>query len=181
LLGLTGLLCAFGWPTISLFPAYTRFALGHSEKEYSLLVSSLGSGALVAALTNATFGTVGRRGFFLVAGVGLAVVGLGLLSMAERLDAAGLAAACLGFGLILFLSTGQSAVQLSVSDETRGRVMALWAMTLSASAPAGHLVAGAAATRWPVRDVLLFMALGAGLVGVGVLLMAVRGWRREQS
>ena len=178
LLGLTGLLCAFGWPTVSLFPAYTRYALGHAEKEYSLLVSSLGSGALIAALTTATFGTVGRRGFFLTAGAALATVGLGLLAGAERLAAAGLAAGCLGFGLILFLSTGQSAVQLSVSVETRGRVMALWAMTLSASAPAGHLVAGVAATVWPVRQVLAFLAAGAALVGVGVLLLAVRGWRR---
>jgi MFS family permease len=178
LLALTGLLCAFGWPTVSLFPAYTRLALGHAEKEYSLLVSALGSGALVAALTTATFGTIGRRGLFLVAGTVLSAVGLGGLAAAQQFGPAALAAGCLGFGLILFLSTGQSAVQLSVSDETRGRVMALWAMTLSASAPAGHLVAGAAATRWPVRDVLAVMALSAALVGVGMLILAARGWRR---
>ena len=36
------------------------------------------------------------------------------------------------FGLILFLSTGQSTLQLGVPDGIRGRVMALWAITLSA-------------------------------------------------
>ncbi|MCA1684250.1 MAG: MFS transporter, partial [Actinobacteria bacterium] len=179
LMVLTGLLCVFGWPTVSLFPAYTKLALGHAEKEYSALVSALGSGALLAALTTATFGTVGRRGFFLAAGAGLAAVGLGLLSAAERLGSAAAAAGCLGFGLILFLSTGQSAVQLSVADETRGRVMALWAMTLSASAPVGHLLAGAAATVWPVRDVLTAMAAAAAVVAAAVLVLAVRGWKRD--
>ncbi len=179
LLVLTGFLSVFGWPTMSLFPPYTRLALGRAEEEYSTLVSSLGAGALLAALTTATFGTVGRRGFFLVAGSGLAAVGLGLLAGAHALGSAAAAAACLGFGLILFLATGQSAMQLSVTDETRGRVMALWAMTLSASAPVGHLVAGASATIWPVRDVFVGMAAGAGTVAAGMLALAARGWRRN--
>ncbi len=181
LLLLTGLLGVFGWPAVSLFPAYTRLALGHAEKEYSALVSSIGAGALVAALATATFGTVGRRGLFLVAGSALTAAGLAGLAAAPSLGAAGLAAGCLGFGLILFLATGQSAVQLSVTDETRGRVMALWAMTLSASAPTGHLLAGSAATAFPVRGVFAGMAAGAGLVAAGVLLLAARGWRRGQN
>jgi MFS family permease len=181
LLAATGLLCVFGWPALSLFPVYTRMALGHAETEYSVLVSSIGAGALVAALTNATFGTVGRRGFFLLAGAGVASAGLLALAVAQSLGAAVFAAGCLGFGLILFLSTGQSAIQLSVTDETRGRVMALWAMTLSASAPVGHLLAGVAATEWPVRWVLAGMAFGAGLVSAGTLLLAARGWKRDQN
>jgi hypothetical protein len=63
-------------------------------------------------------------------------------------------------------------MQLSVDDRTRGRVMALWAMTLSASAPVGHLAAGAAATVVPVRDVLGWMAVGAIAVAVGVVGLA---------
>ena len=87
LLLMTGLLCVFGWPVLSLFPAYTRLALGHAEKEYSVLVSSIGAGALVAALTTATFGTVGRRGFFLLAGASVTAAGLLALSVAESLGA----------------------------------------------------------------------------------------------
>lgn len=172
LLVLTGFLCVFGWPAISLFPAYTRLALGHAEKEYSALVSALGAGALVAALTTATFGTVARRRWFLLAGSLLIVVGLAGLAWAGSLPAAALAAGGLGLGMILFLSTGQTAMQLGVDDKTRGRVMALWAMTLSASAPVGHLLAGAAATAWPVRDVFGWMAFGALAVAVGVAVLA---------
>lgn len=169
LLLFTGLLSVFGWPALSLFPAYTKFALGHSEKEYSVLVSAIGMGAFLAAFANATFGTIGRRGLFLSVGAGLTATGLALLSLVTELPDAMLSAGCLGFGLILFLSTGQSSVQLGVPDEVRGRVMALWAMTLSASAPLGHLVAGAAAQAWPVRDVLTALAIGAATIACGVV------------
>lgn len=178
LLVLTGLLCVFGWPALSLFPAYTKLVLNHAEKEYSILVSTLGAGALGAALTTATFGTVGRRGFFLATGATLTAVALGLLALAPELASAAVAAACLGFGLILFLSTGQSAMQLAVEDHTRGRVMALWAMTLAGSAPVGHLLAGAAATVWPIREVLTGMACGAALAAFGVAGLAW-DWRNR--
>jgi len=176
LLVLTGCVSIAAWPALSLFPAYTSLALGHAEKEYSVLVSCLGTGALVAALANATFGTIARRGLFLGLGAGLAALGLLGLSLAESLYTAGAAASCLGFGLILYLSTGQSALQLSVPDTTRGRVMALWAMTLSASAPVGHLLAGGAATVWPVRDVLTVLASATGVLAVAVVgLVMIRG------
>jgi hypothetical protein len=41
-------------------------------------------------------------------------------------------------------------------------------------APVGHLLAGAAAQAWPVRDVLVGMATGAALVAAGVGVLAVR-------
>lgn len=179
LLGLTGLLSIFGWPTLSLLPAYTKLALGHAEKEYSILVSALGAGALVGALTTATFGTVARRERFLIIGCLFGASGLFGLTLAETLPQAMTSAGCLGLGMILFLSTAQSAMQLSVPDEVRGRVMALWAMTLSASAPVGHLLAAKATEFWPIRDIMMAQSLGAALVAVAVLLMIVS--RRSRS
>jgi MFS family permease len=164
LLGLSGLLCVFAWPALTLFPAYTRTVLGHSEREYSVLVSALGLGALAAALTTATFGSAERRGKLLVTGAGLSTVGLGGLAVAVHLPLALFSASTLGFGLVLFLTTGQATLQLDSTEATRGRMMALWAMMLSASAPVGHLAAGAAAQHYPVAAVLAALALGAACV-----------------
>ena len=178
LLLFTGMLSVSGWPALSLFPAYTRTVLGRAEEEYSVLVSGLGAGALVGALTTATFGSVARRALFLSAGAGFVAAGLAGLTLASTLPPAVAAAACHGFGMILFLSTGQSALQLSATDEARGKVMALWAMTLSSSAPLGHLVAGAVARREGVEPVLTAMTAGAAAVAAGVLAVSVvRGWR----
>lgn len=173
---LTLVLCIFAWPTLTLFPGYTRERLHRAEETYSFLVSALGAGALCAALTTATFGRAERRAKFLVFGAGVTSLGIGGLATVAILPAAVPCAAAVGFGLILFLSTGQSTLQLAVPDGTRGRVMALWAMTLSASAPIGHLLAGQAAEAFGIEPVLIAMAAGTGCVAVGLAgLLFARG------
>jgi MFS family permease len=158
--------CIFGWPLLTILPAYTKLNLKLSEQTYSLLVSAVGAGALIAALTTATFGTTSRRGQFLILGAVVAAIGLEGLSQTSGVEIAAICCAAAGFGLILFLSTGQSTMQLAVPDEKRGRVMALWAMTLSASAPVGHLIAGELVTLVGVEPVLLGMAAGVGIVAI---------------
>jgi MFS family permease len=176
---LTLVFCMFGWPVLTLFPGYTHLQLGLAEESYSFLVSALGAGALVGALATAAFGTTGRRGSFLILGAVTAAAGILGLSSVATLEAAAGFAACVGFGLILFLSTGQSTLQLAVDDGTRGRVMALWAMTLSASAPIGHLLAGLAAEAIGLAIVLRTMAIGVSVVAVGLAaLTAWRGWEK---
>ena len=176
---LTLFMCIFGWPLITILPAYTRLNLNLSEQTYSLLVSAVGAGALLAALTTATFGSAARRGQFLVLGAVCSAIGLCCLSQTVRPVLAGLSCAAAGFGLILFLSIGQSIMQLAVPDEKRGRVMAVWAMTLSASAPIGHLLAGQAITFVGVPPVLLGMAIGVGCVAL--VMAAMLAMQREEK
>jgi len=171
---LTLVFCIFAWPTLTLFPAYTRERLHRAEETYSFLVSSLGAGALCAALTTATFGRAERRRRFLVLGAGITAFGIGGLAAVDHLPAAVPCAAAVGFGLILFLSTGQSTLQLAVPDGTRGRVLALWAMTLSASAPLGHLLAGQAAGAFGIEPVLIAMAAGTGAIALGMSVLLGR-------
>ena len=101
-----------------------------------------------------------------------ASLGVGGLGFVSTPVAAGACCSALGFGLILYLSTGQSTLQLNAPDAARGKVMALWAMTLSASAPLGHLIAGSVARVWSVPAVLLTMSLGAALAAVGIIILA---------
>jgi len=160
LVAITFVVCVFGWPVLTMLPAYTRIQLGLKEDAYSWLLSSLGAGALSAALATATFGSVGRRGTFLLVGVAASGMGVTGLALAVRLWLAAGCCILLGFGMILFLATAQSTLQLAVPDDKRGRVMALWAMTLSGSAPLGHLLAGQAVTEFGIGPVLFAMALG---------------------
>lgn len=170
---LTGVFCIFTWPVISLLPAFTRTVVGLEERAFSLFVSCLGMGALVAAFTTATFGSIHRRRRFLQIGSAVAALGIGGLSISVLQLTAGISCAALGFGLILYLSTGQSTIQLNAPNEIRGRVMALWAMTLSASAPVGHLLAGLAAQHWPVPNVLKTMCFGAAVSACGIIILAL--------
>jgi MFS family permease len=179
LLGVTFLLSLFAWPLPALFPPIVDKVLGHDAAEYSWLVSAVGAGALVAAVANATFGNLTRARVFLLFGAVMSAGGVVGVALSTSLVMALTSAAWFGFGMILFLSTGQSVLQLSTPDHFRGRVMVLWPMTLSAGAIAGNLLSGWAAKRWesegwPLSSLLWVMAAGTGLTAVAAAALA---WR----
>ncbi|CAN5414521.1 MFS transporter [soil metagenome] len=171
----TGLLSIFGWPVLTLLPAYTKFVLGQAEKSYSLLVSALGGGALIGSILTATYGSPKRKERFLLLGCFASLLGLIGLTVVNVMPLALGCCALFGFGLILYLSTGQSTMQLSSPDHARGKVMALWAMTLSGSSIPGHLLAGYAAQHYPVTDVMLAMTAGVAASTAGVVALVVSG------
>ena len=62
-----GTTALFVWPFLSLLPALAEQELAANvEKGYSMMLSSTGGGALLAALTVATFGSAERRPRFIV-------------------------------------------------------------------------------------------------------------------
>src|SRR5207253_10180700 len=112
-------------------------------------------------------------------GLSIVVAGLICLALAANLLMAISSSALIGYGLILFLATSQSIIQLSSGDHNRGRVMAVWAMIQSGAVPLGGILAGAAADRWGVRPVLL--ALGLCCLTAAGALLAAFGLPRAQA
>jgi MFS family permease len=174
LVGLTGLFCVFAWPILTLLPPYTRLVLGRAEGTYSVLLSAFGGGALVGALTTATFGSIRRRGPYLLLGAAVGAAGLLLLQSVAEFVPAFAACLLLGFGMVLYLSTGQSTMQTSVPNAVRGRTMAIWAMMLSASSLPGHLLAGLLARHYPITDVLAVMFIGVAAAMFGLTVLVFR-------
>jgi MFS family permease len=170
---LMGVLSFCGWPSQTLLPAFSRRELGSDELGYSWMLSGTGAGALVAAWTVATFGSLEHRLQMLGAGLGIAISGLILLSLAGNLVLAVGCSALIGYGLILFLATSQSIIQLASGEHNRGRVMAVWAMIQSGAIPVGSILSGAAADKWGVRVVLL--SLGGFCLAAALALLAIFG------
>src|SRR5262249_8466025 len=133
--------------------------LGSNELGYSWMLSGTGIGALAAAWTLATFGSLEERRQLIRAGVLLVATGLLALSVAQNLPFAMACCALIGFGLILFLATSQSTIQLSSGEHNRGRVRAIWAMTQSGAVPLGSSLAGVAADQWNEPLVLRLLGL----------------------
>jgi predicted MFS family arabinose efflux permease len=130
---------------------------------------------VAAALVLASFTAARRRQGFLRTGIGLTAVGLAGLTLAPNLAIAVLCNATVGFGLILFMATSQSVVQLSVDDRNRGRVMGIWSMVINGFVPLGNLLAGPAADRWSVPSVLTVQGLGCGAaLMIALLFMRLR-------
>ncbi|HEY7426147.1 MAG TPA: MFS transporter [Gemmataceae bacterium] len=173
LLVLSAAMSFFGWPILSLLPAVADQRLGASTGGYAWMLSAIGSGALIASLLVASFGSRARRRWFLVAGVGLASSSLLCLAAARSLPVAVGCCTVLGCGLILFFPTSQAIMQLNSADQVRGRVMGIWSMVLSGAHPLGHLLAGRAADRYGVPLVLALMGVGIAAAATIVLVLAL--------
>jgi predicted MFS family arabinose efflux permease len=180
LMALSGFMSLFGWPILSLLPAVADQRLRGSSEAYAWMLSAIGGGAGIASLLVASFQTMRRSRWFLVAGVGLASSSLVSLAMARSLPLAVASCAFLGCGLILFFPTSQSIMQLSSEDHVRGRVMGIWSMVLSAAYPLGHLLAGHAADDWfsdgSLNDLLgSWLSVGPGESSGLPLVLALMG------
>jgi MFS family permease len=131
---------------------------------YGWLLGAFGAGAVAGglyALGRARTG-VGRLSRI---AIGFAIA-MALLAIAPTLWTAVGAAALVGLATILFLTTGNSTVQLSSDPQYRGRVMALWSTALVGSTPIGASIVGAVCQALDPRVGILLGALACAAAAV---------------
>lgn len=143
-----------------LLPLFTQDVLNLGADAYGGLYGSFGFGALAGALTLAYLSE--RRVVPFMVGGGLAL-GSCLLALAftSTLVLAAVLMVVAGYGLMMLSNNANVAIQSSVPDGVRGRVMALWVMVNQGSVPIGGLVAGAVAEVWGVPAAFLIGGIGA--------------------
>ena len=165
LLLLFGVVVVFGWSYSILLPAYATDILQLGESGYGALLSANGCGALLGALTVATYGNRVRPRLLILGGLWLFSAMLVLLAVVRWFP---LVLACMvvgGWGMLLYFSTTNTLIQTHVSDEMRGRVMGIWALVFGGMMPVGGLESG-----------LLSQALGVPwTIATGALVCAVAG------
>ena len=167
LLLLFGVVGVFGWSYAVLLPAYARDLLQVDERGYGALLSANGLGALLGALTVATYGSRVRPRLMILGGLWVFSAMLLLFAVVRWYP---LVLACLavgGWGMLLYMATTNTLIQSSVSDGMRGRVMGIWALVFGGMMPVGALESGllsqAVGVPWTVALGALVCA-GAGLV-----------------
>src|SRR5678810_1279735 len=82
-----------------------------------------------------------------------------------------------GYGLILYVASTNTLVQMTTQDHYRGRVMSLYTFMFVGTTPAGALLAGAIAQRWgaPLATSLCALFLLGGALWVSARLRFLRG------
>ncbi len=168
LLILLGVTAGISFQYQILLPVYAKDILHSGPKVYGLLVTAFGAGALLGAVRLTE--KHDRRGLRRNLLIGLTACGLGLAVFAwSRLLPLSLAAGALGgFGLIVYLASTNTMLQLTTEDRFRGRVMSLYTLMFAGTTPIGALLAGAVAQRYsaPVSTSFsaIVMLIGAFLV-----------------
>jgi ENTS family enterobactin (siderophore) exporter len=157
----------FGMPS-ALFPAIGTGRFHGGAAAVGLLYAAPAAGALAAALTSGWIGRVRRAGRVLLASVvmwGLAICGFGV---APDLLAGVASLALAGAADLVSEVLRSSLLQLSIPDQMRGRLSALWLAQANAAPALGNLQAGSvAAISTPAFSVVsggMACILGAALL-----------------
>ena len=175
LLVLLAICAGLGFQFNVLLPVYTRDVLHAGPKVYGLLLAGFGAGSLAAAgrMTMRLDRWDLRRQLL----TGLFTGGLGLIGFAWIHWLPGMVAmgALAGFGLILYVSSTNTLIQMSTEDEYRGRVMSLYTLMFVGTAPFGALLAGTLAQRFqaPVATTVCAVILLFGALWISRRLRAI--------
>ncbi len=181
LLLLVAINSGFAVPFTVLVPVFARDLLHGGPRAYGFLLASQGVGAVLGALVMASNSSASRRlrqnltfGIFCMA-IGVMLFGLSpwmALSMAAEF--------LVGAGLMNYMATTNTLLQLFVSDELRGRVMSIYTLSFIGMAPLGSLEVGFIGQHVSPR-VAVFCCGMVALVCGCVLLTRIRLIAAEQA
>ena len=146
---------------------------------YGFLTAAMGVGAVLGGLVTAARGRTGLRPLTISGSFfGLAIL---FAAFSPLLAIEFVALAAVGWGSVVFLSTGNSTLQLEAAPSMRGRVMALWAVAFLGSTPVGGPLIGwivavaSARIGLAVGGIACLVAAGIGLFAMAKLGMLHRG------
>jgi MFS family permease len=168
----------FGWSYSVLMPAFARDVLGLGEQSYGMLLTASGTGALAGALCVTAASEKFTPRMLAIGGVWIFSAMIILFALNRNFYAALPLLAGAGFGMMLFMATSNSAIQTSVPDEMRGRVMGVWALIFGGMMPFGSLVSGGLARMVGVPMTIIIGAIIC-ILAAAVTLCVVQ--RRDRS
>jgi len=159
-------------PTFSvLTPIYAKDVFGGWPETPGALLSAVGIGRIGGGFVTAALGRLERRGVIQLATLLLLSLALIGFALSVALWAALLCLALAGFFEMIYLTTNQTLLQLSIPDALRGRVTGIVSLNAGLM-PVGALVAGFGADSFGPRAVTLVLSGGAALIAVAVYLFS---------
>lgn len=129
---------AYEFPVI--LPLFATVTLHGNAGTYSAMTAAMGFGAVFGGLYVAGRGAVGQRQLIMAA----TMFGFSILLMAAmpNLAAASVVLVLVGALSVLFISIGNTTLQLTSDPKMRGRVMSLWTIAFLGTTPIGGPIIG---------------------------------------
>jgi MFS family permease len=161
----------FGYNFTVVLPLIATYILHTDAQGFGALSSFLGTGSLLAALSTAYVKQVTMRRLLLGASAFSALLALTAITPVFAISAVLLAA--LGMAAIIFGTSSNTLLQMTVPNELRGRVMSLQVLLIMGSTPIGAFLIGLLSEKVGVPAAILTCAF---LCMLGVL-VGLRYWR----
>jgi predicted MFS family arabinose efflux permease len=147
-----------GIPLLTLLPVIAKNTFHLDAKGYSYLVSISGIGSIIGALIYAGLAQRKNHGLLALRVQLLFAVLLGIFAVSRALP---LVCVCLflsGMCLITLFAAINSLVQLSVTEDMRGRVMSIFMLAFRGGMPLGNLTAGYFASKFSPSHTLFALS-----------------------
>lgn len=138
----------FGMPYAVLMPIFARDILHLQAKGFGLLMTSVGIGAIIGAISLATFSQMQRRGIYVLVSGLVFTVAVTVFSLSHNLA---LSISCLpfiGFTMVSQVATINTIIQSIAPDDIRGRVMSVFTFVFMGMMPVGSFIAGSIAGKF---------------------------------
>jgi MFS family permease len=165
LIALAFCMTVLGIPVVVFLPVFARDVFQQGPELFTLFLSLSGAGSIVGALLVATFGHrehKGRVTLFSLIALGLSIAGF---AMSTNLWLSCALLFVSGIALMLVFAMVTSLVQLSATDEMRGRVMSVYNVAFRGGMPIGSLVTGKLVPMYTAPVVFLSAGLLLSLIG----------------
>jgi MFS family permease len=168
IISIVGVSAFFVMPYSVLMPVFAKEVFGGGADIYGFLMTCIGGGALVGALTVASLGSESRRGL-LLNGATITFASLVLaFAFIRTLWLAAAALAATGFFFVVQNSLANTLIQLHVPDRLRGRVMSIYFLVFMGAMRLGALQAGYVAGFIDVKAALVIGGAISLLFSAGV-------------
>jgi MFS family permease len=173
-LGLAPIL--LGMPYTSLMPIFAIDVFHGNASTQGLLLTMIGVGAVLGALTIASLGHRQGSGKLLIAGAAGFGASLVLFSRSPVLSMAMAFTFLAGLSNSAYTSQDQTIIQTLAPSELRGRILGVYLLNRGLM-PLGSLLAGALASLWGAPLAVTAMGASCILLAVGVVLFVPDIWK----
>lgn len=161
-----------------VLPLFAKFTFHGGAQTYGTMSSVIATGSLVGALFVATRAHPTKK-LLIIAAFGFGVAELGI-AFVPTLFTAYLTLPVVGLGTIVFISTGNTWLQLTSAPEMRGRVLALFGLVFLGSTPIGGPLVGWVSQRWSPRAALGLGGVASIVAAIVIGAVVLARQRREQ-
>jgi predicted MFS family arabinose efflux permease len=129
-------------PMRTYIPVFVKDIFHRGPETYGNLLSLMGVGSIVGSLGVASLGNISKKGRFALSMLMLLGAGIAGFSLSKVLPVSYAMLLLVGASMMAVFATVTSLVQLSVTNEMRGRVMSVYNFAFRGGMPIGNLASG---------------------------------------